>query len=261
MTSLERDRNDGERARPRGRQTADEAPDAPRADRRPPLVSSLGNAAVQRLLRSERDEEHPAVDDSVEQAIDAKRGGGRPVDREAGARIGQALGADLGDVRVHDDAEADALNESVSADAFTNGSDIFFRQGKYQPGTGDGDRLLAHELAHVVQQRDAPVADDRMRVSSPDDTAEREASAFSERLASTPSGGAPAVVGRQEEMDDEEEELYASASLDRQEDFEEEEELYASASLDRQEEVEDEEELLSLSRRRDAGGPQGARGA
>jgi hypothetical protein len=235
MTSLDREHNDRERAR----RSADRAADAtPTPDGgRPPLVSSLGNAAVQRLLRSERDDDHPAVDGDIEQAIEAKRGGGRPLDREAGSQIGQALGADLSDVRVHDDADAHALNEAVSADAFTNGSDVFFRQGRYQPGTSEGDRLLAHELTHVVQQRKAPAEGGEMRVSSPEDAAEREASQFSERLASTPSSAAaPAAVAREE--------------------MPEEEELQLSA-IAREETPEEEE--LQLSRRPDAGGPSASR--
>jgi uncharacterized protein DUF4157 len=56
-------------------------------------------------------------------------------------------------VRVHTDAESDALNQGVSAVAFTTGNDVFFRQGAYSPGSQEGQALLAHELTHVVQQR------------------------------------------------------------------------------------------------------------
>ncbi len=84
--------------------------------------------------------------------IEAKRGGGAPLAGETRARMEGALGADFGGVRVHADAEADQLNQGVSAVAFTTGQDIFFRAGAYAPGSPDGDHLLAHELAHVVQQ-------------------------------------------------------------------------------------------------------------
>ena len=53
-------------------------------------------------------------------------------------------------------ARRGALARAVSARAFTVGSDIFFAPGEYQPGTRDGDELIAHEVAHVVQQRGAP---------------------------------------------------------------------------------------------------------
>ena len=101
----------------------------------PPLVSSLGNATAQRLLRStESDEQHPAVHGSLEGAIEAQRGG----DAGAQLRLGGALQADLSGVRVHDDAEANDLHHAVEAEAFTTGSDVFFREGQYSPRTADG---------------------------------------------------------------------------------------------------------------------------
>ena len=60
------------------------------------------------------------------------------------------FGHDFSRVRVHDDARAAAVAASISAAAFTVGSDIVFGRGRHDEGTG-GDRLLAHELAHVVQ--------------------------------------------------------------------------------------------------------------
>jgi hypothetical protein len=67
------------------------------------------------------------------------------------------LGAGFEDVRVHDDGEASQLAAMVRAKAFTVGSDVFFRAGQYRPETPGGQRLLAHELAHVAQQG-APAA-------------------------------------------------------------------------------------------------------
>lgn len=66
--------------------------------------------------------------------------------------MGQAMGADFSGVRVHTDARADQLNQSIQAKAFTTGQDLFFRQGAYQPGSREGQALIAHELTHVVQQ-------------------------------------------------------------------------------------------------------------
>jgi hypothetical protein len=64
----------------------------------------------------------------------------------------RAFGADFSSVKVHTDAEADTLNQELNARAFTTGQDIFFRQGEYSPGSGSGQKLIAHELTHVVQQ-------------------------------------------------------------------------------------------------------------
>lgn len=92
------------------------------------------------------------VDAEVQRRIDATRGGGSPLgEREAGA-FSSAYGVDLSGVRVHADGEADRLSRSLQADAFTVGSDVYFRGGKYKPGTSDGDHLIGHELAHVATE-------------------------------------------------------------------------------------------------------------
>ena len=65
--------------------------------------------------------------------------------------MGGAFGADFGAVRLHTDAEAGDVSHSVQARAFTYGSDIYFAEGAYAPGTPTGQHLLAHELAHVTQ--------------------------------------------------------------------------------------------------------------
>jgi outer membrane protein OmpA-like peptidoglycan-associated protein len=65
------------------------------------------------------------------------------------------LGIDLGDVRVHDDAEAHALAADRRARALAAGMDVLFARGEYRPETPGGRELLLHELAHVAQQREA----------------------------------------------------------------------------------------------------------
>src|SRR5262249_43935202 len=81
--------------------------------------------------------------------INSRRGGGAALDEGTRATMEGSFGTSFQDVRVHTDAESDALNRSISAKAFTTGSDIFFRKD-----TSPGDHsLLAHEMTHVVQQR------------------------------------------------------------------------------------------------------------
>lgn len=79
-------------------------------------------------------------------------GPGQPLDGAAASRIGEAMGENLADVRVHTGAEAQRFVNEQGAIAVTAGNDIAFASGAYQPGTMEGDALLAHELAHVVQQ-------------------------------------------------------------------------------------------------------------
>ncbi len=97
------------------------------------------------------------------------------------SRLGNDLG-DLSDVRVHTDDTADKLNNAVSARAFATGTDVYFASGEYSPGSADGDKLIAHELAHVVQQRGAG-ASGPLTVSQPGDAMEREADDVADRIA------------------------------------------------------------------------------
>ena len=84
-------------------------------------------------------------------------------------------------MRVHHDDTADQLNRSVSARACATGTDVYFARGEYNPGSASGDRLIAHELAHVVQQRGAP-SGGPLTVSNPGDALETEADAVADQL-------------------------------------------------------------------------------
>src|SRR6478752_9651145 len=81
-----------------------------------------------------------------------RRGSGASLPEGVTRRMEAGFGTPLDHVRVHADAEADGLTRQLQARAFTLGSDIYFSRGSYAPTTGPGQRLLAHELAHVAQQ-------------------------------------------------------------------------------------------------------------
>ncbi|WP_046495248.1 eCIS core domain-containing protein [Streptomyces odonnellii] len=78
-------------------------------------------------------------------------GAGQPLDPGVRRELEERLGHDFGQVRLHTDRDAGALTELLGADAVAVGQDIFFREGAYVSGTADGQRLLAHELLHTVQ--------------------------------------------------------------------------------------------------------------
>jgi len=88
----------------------------------------------------------------IEGRLAALKGSGTPLPDEVRAAMEPRFGADFGGVRIHTGGEADHLNRQLSAEAFTHGEDIYFKSGTYSPGSGTGRRLLAHELAHTVQQ-------------------------------------------------------------------------------------------------------------
>ncbi len=89
----------------------------------------------------------PAV---VSNAI--RSGGGQAVERSARAAMESRFRHDFGAVRVHTDARAAAAARALGARAFTVGRDVVFGAGQYAPQGTPGKKLLAHELAHVVQQ-------------------------------------------------------------------------------------------------------------
>ncbi|WP_292736123.1 DUF4157 domain-containing protein [Nostoc sp. JL31] len=93
-----------------------------------------------------------AASADVEAGIQSARGDGQSLAYSIREPMEQAFGADFSGVRVHTDSQADQLNQSIQAKAFTTAQDVFFRQGAYQPGSRGGQELLAHELTHVVQQ-------------------------------------------------------------------------------------------------------------
>ena len=75
-----------------------------------------------------------------------------PLEGSVRARMETRFGAEFGSVRIHADATAAESARSIGAAAYTVGRDIVFGAGRYQPHSAAGQRLLAHELAHVVQQ-------------------------------------------------------------------------------------------------------------
>ena len=177
MSGTRRHERRPDRAEEPGREPAPTHVDALRT-----VASNAGNAAFARfaepgsgILPGGR--VHPGV----ESAIAAARGGGRALDGPVRERVAEALDDPLTDVRVHADERADALARSVSARAFTTGTDIFFARGEYQPRTACGDALLAHELTHVVQQRGGPAAGP-LTVTDPGGALETEAEAMAREL-------------------------------------------------------------------------------
>lgn len=120
-----------------------------------------------------------AIPPEVTNALRRRRGAGAALSatlRDAGE---QALGHDLAGVRVHADAEAASLADAVQAVAFTHGSDIYFGQGSYRPGDQAGQRLIAHELGHVVQPADTAAV-----IGRADDPAESAADRSAESIVS-----------------------------------------------------------------------------
>ena len=126
---------------------------------------STGQTPVQKkpIFESEGDEKENTVQKkmdgggnsqtaSVESSLNQSAGKGAALLPATKDEMESSIGSDFSDVKIHDDSNAHSLSETLGAQAFTRGSDVFFNKGKYDPETDEGKRLLAHELTHVVQQ-------------------------------------------------------------------------------------------------------------
>ncbi len=89
---------------------------------------------------------------NVQPQINSLRGGGQPLPESARNFFGPRFDYDFSGVRIHTDGRAQKIARSINARAFTVGKDVAFGVGEYSPETTEGKKLLAHELAHVVQQ-------------------------------------------------------------------------------------------------------------
>jgi len=83
---------------------------------------------------------------------DALQSSGQPLDTATRAYMEPRFGMDFSQVRVHTDAKAAESARAVDAQAYTVGRDVVFSEGHYTPHLRQGSKLLAHELAHVIQQ-------------------------------------------------------------------------------------------------------------
>jgi Domain of unknown function (DUF4157) len=115
------------------------------------LEASDANLEVQRqeFITEAREQENNS---SLSERIAQELNGGQPLEAGVGKQLEAHFNTDLSKVRVHTDGKAHELAKSVNAIAFTMGKDIFFQTGKYDPNSSSGFELLAHEIAHKVQQ-------------------------------------------------------------------------------------------------------------
>lgn len=203
------------------------------ADKVARLQQTMGNTAVQRFLAQRSGSGPSEVDEETAAAIDNSRGSGQALDGQMAQRAGQTMGRDFSDVTVHTDSSADQLSRQLGAKAFTTGNDIYFREGAYNPGSSDGQHLIAHELTHVAQQGSAAPVQAKMTVNDPNDQYEAEADSVADVVMNQ--------VAEEEEMvqaqEEEELQMQEEEELQLQEMPEEEEELQMQEVPEEEEEM------------------------
>ena len=121
-------------------------------------------------------------------------------------RFEQSLGTDLSGVRLHTGAESATAATAMHARAYATGEHVHFGAGQYDPSSPDGQRLVAHEVAHTVQQRGAGASiQHELEVSEPGDRGEREADDAADKMLSgepahvTPNAGVARMIQREPE--------------------------------------------------------------
>ncbi|MEO7232695.1 MAG: DUF4157 domain-containing protein [Polaromonas sp.] len=138
------------------------APDSANAEALP--EEDAAPASLQRKEASGQADGEAAVSTDYEQSLQhAIQGGGSALPPSTRSFMESRFGHDFSGVRVHHGAHAETLSQQVNARAFTVGQDIFFGRSEYAPSSQQGQRLLAHELTHVVQQSSGRLSRQIMR--------------------------------------------------------------------------------------------------
>jgi hypothetical protein len=143
---------------------------------------------------------------------------GEPLDAATRRPMEAHFGADLADVRVHTSSDAAESATRLDALAYTSGRDIYFAPGMYAPSSSSGQRLLAHEVAHVVQQsagKEPSLAAKSagVKVGAPDDPLESEAERKADEFMS---GAQPEQLSDEEQRKRRESSGSAQRSIQRQ---------------------------------------------
>jgi hypothetical protein len=132
---------------------ADQAADRALASAAP--AQSVSSSPPEPLVRRRPSGTGSGAHDAPASVGDTLRSSGAPLDRGSRQFFESRFAHDFSRVRVHTGAPAEQSADEVGARAYTVGSDVVFARGEYSPNSSDGRRLLAHELAHVVQQDSA----------------------------------------------------------------------------------------------------------
>lgn len=147
-------------------------------------------------LALQRRASHQAEPASVPPIVhEVLRSPGRPLDASTRSFMEPRFGHEFGGVRVHTDAKAAESARAVNAQAYVVGQNTVFASGRYAPGTSAGRRLLAHELAHTVQQGET--ANRPTKIGQVGDRHEREADRVAEQVMGGSTVADPPLDGEQ----------------------------------------------------------------
>lgn len=140
----------------------------------PSLNGECAECRKKRLQRRSPGQSEPSTAPPIVHEV--LRSPGQPLDASTRALMEPRFGHDFSRVRIHSDARAEESAQAVNALAYTVGRDVVFGAGRYEPGTREGQKILAHELAHTIQQGPGVQRlPDKLETTDPGDSAEKEA--------------------------------------------------------------------------------------
>ena len=198
-----------EREQDRARHTADpvqrDIDATPSRATRSSQLDAPTNPITSGLIQRKARDANGVAGDADQAVAAAASGGGSALPDTLMRKFESSLGTDLSSVRVHTGGDSATAAHAVGAKAYTMGQDIHFGAGQYNPASPGGQHLIAHEVAHTVQQRGgSPTRQNKLEVSSPHDAAEHEADRAADAMitgAPAQITGAPVTAARKEDMD------------------------------------------------------------
>jgi hypothetical protein len=176
------------------------------ADRVADQVMRMPDPRIQHQIEPEEEEEflkakevpskNPQVTSQVETHFTSLSSGGQPLPESVRAFFNPRFGYDFSQVQVYRDTRAADIAKTLHAQAFTIGNEIVFGAGRYAPGTQEGQKLLAHELTHVIQQQGTT---QRLQSQASNDSSNDEVEQEGEQRAEqvTPEAGFPGEISQE----------------------------------------------------------------
>ena len=151
------------------------------------------------MKKEEKEEEKPiqkkeissnaSAGNNASNYIGSLNGKGNPLPANANHFFSSKMGYDFSNVKIHTDKEAAESAKDVNAKAYTIGNNIVFNEGQYNTESGEGKKLMAHELVHVVQQKNEA----REIARSPKDDTEKS---YKVKITKGDKDWSPAEIGR-----------------------------------------------------------------
>jgi len=117
-----------------------------------PIQQKCDACEKEEKLQAKNESGSKITETDLSSKLTQSKGGGAGMEASTQQEMSAGFGSDFSNVRIHTDSNAVQMNKELGSHAFTNGSDVYFNSGKYDPSSDSGKHLLAHELTHTVQQ-------------------------------------------------------------------------------------------------------------